>query len=232
MRKLIIVVIIISAIILCGVGLEQLLDFGKDLFTVVSYQQQVSQEEFTSVKFRAVNENTVLLDAVLALNDSFLTNSPIENKIDKKLNKSYEILNFFPTLQSYHTGKRKIEKAIFTELPKLHRQISDLSESELQTFFSNNKVYLDKNFGITDVDALNLLAFSLSGFENENIVDCYIVSDSIIYNSYDNSSLFNVVIVTEDNEKCLLGVNARLESSTPNQNSPEIQINGSFGGVE
>jgi len=232
MRKLIIVVIVISAIILCGVGLQQLLNFGKDLFTVVSYQNQISQEEFTSVKFRAVNENTVLLDAVLTLNNSFLANSPIENKMEKKLNKSYELLNFFPTTQSYHTGKRKIEKAIFTELPKLHSKISGLSDSELNTFFSNNKTYLDKNFGITDIDAFNLLAFSLSGFENENIVDCYIVSDSLIYNSYDNSSLFNVVIVTENNEKCLLGVNARLESSTPNQNSPEIQINGSYGGVE
>jgi len=232
MRKLIYAVVAISAILLVGIAFKEFLDFGKDLFTVTSYQYQNSQNTFSYMKFKSVNENTVLLNSFLTLNESFLTNPPQKTKQEKKLNKAYELFNYFPNNQSYHIAKRKIEKAIFTELPQLHKQISNLSENELDTFFSQNKVYLDKNFGITDSDAFQLLAFSLSGLKNTNIIDCYVVSDSVIYNNYDNSSLFNIVVVAEDNKKILLGVNAHLQSSSPNQTSPEIQINGSFGGVE
>lgn len=231
MRKLIIGVVIVSAIILGVVGFQQLLTFGKNLFTVVSYQQHASQQEFDSVKFKSVNENTSLLPSVLAVNESFLKTPPLKKTTTKKLEKAYELLDFFPNNQTYHTAKRKIEKAVFTELPILHSRIAGLSDKELDSFFSANTLYLDKNFGITDIDDFRLLAFSLSSMKSGNIVGCSVVSDSVLFNSFDNSSLFNIVIETEDKKKMQLGVTARLESSSPNQNSPEVQIIGSYGEV-
>lgn len=231
MKKLIIGMTIISAIILGVVGFRQLYQYGEEVVLVATHQYDTSKTTHDYVKFKSVIENEPLLTSFLEINNSFLTTSPIKKTNKKQLNKSTELLGFFPSIQSYHIAKRKIEKAIFAELPNLHKKISGLNESELETFLSANKTYLDKNFGITDSFSLELLAFSLSQLKNGNIIDCYVVSDSIIRNSFDNSTLFNIVITTAENEKILLSVNARLESSSSNQNSPEIQINGSYGGV-
>jgi len=228
MRKLIIAVAIIAGIFLCTICFDMLMDFGKNFGTVIIYETEQSKTQFDYVKFKSVPENTNLLNAVLAVNDTFLSKPTSEQKI--RLENSYALVDFFPSFSSYYTAKKKIEQSIFSEVPNLLPKVKDASKSELETFLNANSRYLDKYFGVTDIDTLDLLAFSLSSIDSA-ITRCYVIPDSVVYNSYDNSSLFNLVIVTENNKKILLGVNARFESSSENQNSPEIQINGSFGVV-
>jgi len=228
MRKLIIAVTIIAGIFLCVMGLDMLMEWGGNLVTVITYETEQSQTQFNYVKFKSVPENTTLLNAVLSVNDTFLSEPVTQHKT--RLEKSYALVNFFPSFSSYYTAKKKIEQSIFSEVPNLLPKIKDASRSDLETFLEENSRYLDKYLGITDIDTLDLLAFSLSSIDSP-IIGCYVVPDSVVYNSYDNSSLFNLAVVMENNKKILLSVNARFESSSENQNSPEIQINGSFGAV-
>jgi len=226
MKKVIIGVTVIAAIILCGVGFQQLLNFGENLYTVTSHEYQQSQRTQSYVKFQAVSENTDLLNSVLKVNEGFLKNPPLEKKNTKKIGNAYILHNFFPSFSSYYTAKRKIENTIFIEMQDFYEEIAGLSETQLKSYFDTNSAKIKDMFMITDWDSFDLFCLSLSAIGDSKINDAYVVENSVLYNSYDASSVFNIVIVLENNQKFQLGVTASFENSIP-----EIQYNGSFGGV-
>ena len=226
MRKVIIGVVIVAAIILCGVGLEQFINFSRNLYTVTSHEYQQSQTTHSYVKFQSVAENTDLLNSILKINEDFLNTPPLEKKSKEKLGNAYVLRNFFPNFTSYYTAKRKIENTVFTEMQDTYEAVKNLSQAELKTYFDTNAKDIKNKFGISDWNDFDLFCFSLSGIGDSKIIDAYVVENSILYNSYDTSSIFNLVLVMENNKKIQLGVTASFENS-----APEIQFNGSFGEV-
>lgn len=226
MKKIIIGVAVVAGIVLCGVGLNQFLNFSENLYTLTSHEYQQSQTTHSYVKFQSVAENTDLLNSVLKINEEFLNNPPLEKKNEKKLGNAYALRNFFPNFTSYYTAKRMMENTIFTEMQKLYEETKEFSQTELKNYFEANSSKINDKFKIKDWDSFDLFCFSLSGIGDSKIVDAYVVENSVLYNSYDASSIFNIVLVMDNNKKIQLGVTASFENSIP-----EIQFNGSFGEV-
>lgn len=226
MRKLIIGVTIIAVIILCVVGLSELKLLGDNFFTVLSYKYQQNQNSYSYVKFRSVSENKDLLNSVLKINEDFLKKTPFEKQNRKELKNAYVLRSFFPNFTSYYSAKKMLESTIFNDIQPFYEKVGSMSLTQQKNYFNDNLSEIKRLFLIDDWDSFDLFCFSLSSIGESKITDAYIVENSALYNSYDSSCVFNIVIVLENNKKFQLGATVSLNNAVPT-----IQYNGSFGEV-
>lgn len=226
MRKLIIGVTIIAVIILCVVGLSELKLLGDNFFTVLSYKYQQNQNSYSYVKFRSVSENKDLLNSALKINEDFLKKTPFEKQNRKELKNAYVLRSFFPNFTSYYSTKKMLENTIFNDIQPFYEKVCSMSLTQQKNYFNDNLSEIKRLFLIDDWDSFDLFCFSLSSIGESKITDAYIVENSALYNSYDSSCVFNIVIVLENNKKFQLGATVSLNNAVPT-----IQYNGSFGEV-
>lgn len=225
-KKLIVVVTIVAVTILCVVGFGQLKNFGDNLFTLLSYEYQQNQTSYSYVKFKSVSEKTDLLNSVLKINEDFLKKPPFEKQNRKELKNAYVLRSFFPNFTSYYSAKKMMENTIFNDMQPFYEKVGPMSLTQQKNYFNDNLSEIKRLFLINDWDSFDLFCFSLSSIGDSKITDAYIVENSALYNSYDSSCVFNIVIVLENNKKFQLGATVSMDNSVPT-----IQYNGSFGEV-
>jgi len=233
MKKIYIIVVIIVSIIFLNWIIVALPEFSKKVFTVTS--DTVSSNNAStngSFAFKSTLEKKELLDAMLIINKNFITsyNEP-ELTTEKTIENFHRLENFFPDFRYYYSSKQRIENIIFNELSNLYTSTSNMSESELETYFNNNIDYLRKNWGVKDISELKVLVSTIKELNNEKILS-YELEDSYFYLPNTGTLNFRIQIYLENSSIIYLGVKIEMYNNNDEyQAAPVIRFHGISGGT-
>lgn len=226
MRKVFMVVIGIFICIAVYWGGKILIDYSKNVYTVMTYSSNESSSS-GNFAFKVTPENLELVNSYLKVNNSFLDTMSKEITLDKEIKNVDKLLNKSPNYKYYYSTKLKLEKAVFNGLPFL---MDNLSSGTSESFLKDNSAYLGEVFGITELKQLENVASNLSGLVNKEIKFAEVMENSVIYNPYGQSTVFRVKVGYDDTDFVYFSVNAFHGYDTETQSAPVIVFNA-LGGM-
>lgn len=228
MKKLYYIVIAIGVIIFGKWIITSLPTYFVKVTTVLS--ESMEESSFSSTgefAFKSTPEKTNLILEMININTEFLKNPPIEfNNDDFTIKNFYKLQRFFPEFKYYYIAKLKIRDTLLNELPILYEKTHNLSESQVDTYFNNNKVYLEQKWGIEDSYELYDIVLTIKEINGKK-VSSYELTDSYFYMPDTAILGFNIKLILEDNSEIYLCLNCEVFGSNEYQSTPIVRFYGS-----
>lgn len=238
MRKLSKVLLAVLAAVIIYFMLKDILvpiadDILKEIDKNTNTQNEVTSKSFSALKYKAENaisksDRKILDEVMIALNEELVTNNKFNNSYSD-IDGFYDLQPYFLEYKLYLATKYKV-KDIMEELPAFLSEVSNFSESDIISYYNNNKKYLDEKFGIETVDELQNFIICLKQLKLSKSVKLHFYSSTIYHNAKNRTISIFGDIEGENNTYTSVNFQFKPYYSTVNQASPYVKIIGSVGG--
>jgi len=232
-KKLYFVIVSIGVVIFFYYTVVTLISFSNKALVVTS--DSINDTGFSSsgsFAFKSTQENATLLKPILTINLDFIKNPPLANPkpASSSIKNFYKLEKFFSNFKIYYITKLNLENILLNELPNLYTNTTSLSSAELETYFTNNKSYLQGKMGINDFETLSNIVTELKKINIEKITS-YEVEDSYFFMKNLKTLTLRIIIHSENSSDAYIGVNISMDENSSDNLAPQIRLWGVPGGI-
>lgn len=197
---------------------------GMQSSTRVSSSSDAHEVRYEPTDYAITNKDEVLEEVkniTTALKNEYVNSGNKENLFE--IGNIHKIENFFYEYEKYAVVKYKLLN-IAEDLHKLYKATKGYTDTQLTSYFDNNKAYIENLYGITTSSTFNDLAKSLSFLEDSE-VNMLIVKDETIDFDIDNDVLtFSVKVKSESNKSEFYFVKVDYYKTSDNQVTPYVNF--------